>query len=48
MAGAGLVALADLVARMSLSSGELPVGVVTTTIGAPIFIWMLVKNHDYR
>ncbi|QIA63378.1 vitamin B12 ABC transporter permease BtuC [Vibrio astriarenae] len=48
MAGASLVVFADLIARLALSSGELPVGVVTTTIGAPIFIWMLVKNHDYR
>ncbi|MDR9828921.1 vitamin B12 ABC transporter permease BtuC [Vibrio sp. FNV 38] len=48
LAGASLVVFADLVARLALSSGELPVGVVTTTIGAPIFIWMLVRNHDYR
>ncbi|CSI96635.1 Vitamin B12 ABC transporter%2C permease component BtuC [Vibrio cholerae] len=31
---------------MALGSGELPLGVVTTTLGAPIFIWMLVRNHD--
>ncbi|MGL6261765.1 vitamin B12 ABC transporter permease BtuC [Vibrio sp. WXL103] len=48
MAGASLVALADLIARLALSSGELPVGVVTTTLGAPVFIWMLIRNHDYR
>ncbi|GAL09909.1 vitamin B12 ABC transporter permease component BtuC [Vibrio astriarenae] len=32
MAGASLVVFADLIARLALSSGELPVGVVTTTI----------------
>jgi vitamin B12 transport system permease protein len=31
-----------------LDSAELPLGVMTTSIGAPIFIWMLVKSHDAR
>lgn len=46
LGGAGLLAVSDLVARTAISGGELPLGVVTTTIGAPIFIWMLVKHHD--
>ncbi|WP_117234733.1 vitamin B12 ABC transporter permease BtuC [Vibrio maerlii] len=46
--GALLLVIADILARVSLDSAELPVGVVTTTIGAPIFIWMLLKNHDSR
>ena len=45
-AGASLVLLSDLIARTALNAAELPLGVVTTTIGAPIFIWMLVRNHD--
>ncbi|EGU36474.1 vtamin B12-transporter permease [Vibrio ichthyoenteri ATCC 700023] len=48
LTGALLVVFADLIARTAISSGELPLGVVTTSIGAPIFIWMLVKNHDSR
>ncbi|KGY12638.1 Vitamin B12 import system permease BtuC [Vibrio tubiashii] len=48
LAGATLVVFADLIARTALDSAELPLGVVTTTIGAPIFIWMLVSNHDSR
>ncbi|NVD06568.1 vitamin B12 ABC transporter permease BtuC [Vibrio sp. JPW-9-11-11] len=48
LAGATLVVLADLVARTALNSAELPLGVVTTSIGAPVFIWMLVSNHDSR
>ncbi|ANS85378.1 vitamin B12 ABC transporter permease BtuC [Vibrio scophthalmi] len=48
LTGALLVVFADLIARTALSAGELPLGVVTTSIGAPIFIWMLVKNHDSR
>ncbi|KJY83375.1 Vitamin B12 import system permease BtuC [Vibrio galatheae] len=48
LAGAILVVLADLIARTALDSAELPLGVVTTSIGAPIFIWMLVSHHDSR
>jgi ABC-type enterochelin transport system permease subunit len=31
---------ADIVARMALSAAELPIGVVTATLGAPVFIWL--------
>ncbi|WP_194435078.1 vitamin B12 ABC transporter permease BtuC [Vibrio fluminensis] len=48
LAGATLLVFADIVARTALDAAELPLGVVTTTIGAPIFVWMLVKNHDAR
>ncbi|MDP2574655.1 vitamin B12 ABC transporter permease BtuC [Vibrio penaeicida] len=48
IAGAGLLVFADILARISLDSAELPLGVVTTTIGAPFFIWMLLRNHDLR
>lgn len=44
--GATLLVVSDILARLVLDSAELPVGVMTTTIGAPIFIWMLVKSHD--
>ncbi|EIK2266861.1 vitamin B12 ABC transporter permease BtuC [Vibrio cholerae] len=46
LCGSLLLVSADLIARLALGSGELPLGVVTTTLGAPIFIWMLVRNHD--
>ncbi|MEH0666066.1 vitamin B12 ABC transporter permease BtuC [Vibrio scophthalmi] len=46
LCGALLVLVADLIARTALHSAELPLGVVTTSIGAPVFIWMLLKNHD--
>ncbi len=48
ISGALLMVIADIVARLVLDSAELPLGVVTTTLGAPIFIWMLVKTHDSR
>ena len=39
--GAGFLILADLVARISLRPGELPVGVVTAFVGAPFFLYLL-------
>ncbi|CAH8208174.1 vitamin B12 ABC transporter membrane subunit [Vibrio aestuarianus] len=48
LSGALLLVFADIIARTALISAELPLGVVTTTLGAPIFIWMLLKNHDSR
>ncbi|MCG3737529.1 vitamin B12 ABC transporter permease BtuC [Vibrio cincinnatiensis] len=44
--GALLLVFSDIVARLILEGAELPLGVVTTTLGAPIFIWMLIKKHD--
>ncbi|GEM75494.1 vitamin B12 ABC transporter permease BtuC [Vibrio sagamiensis] len=46
LCGAGLLIFADINARLWLDSAELPLGVMTTTIGVPIFIWILVKKHD--
>ena len=43
-AGAAVLLAADIVARLVLTAAELPIGVVTATLGAPIFIWLLV-NH---
>ncbi len=33
----------DVVARLALAAAELPIGVVTATLGAPVFIWLLLK-----
>ncbi|MEN3259722.1 vitamin B12 ABC transporter permease BtuC [Sodalis endosymbiont of Spalangia cameroni] len=43
LAGGGLLLLADVVARVSLRAAEIPVGVVTATLGAPVFIWLLIR-----
>lgn len=39
LAGASALLLADIVARLALAAAELPIGVVTATLGAPVFIW---------
>jgi iron complex transport system permease protein len=41
--GAIVTLLADLAARTLLSPAELPLGVLTALIGAPVFLWLLRK-----
>ncbi|ENZ5080726.1 vitamin B12 ABC transporter permease BtuC [Escherichia coli] len=43
LAGVSALLLADIVARLALAAAELPIGVVTATLGAPVFIWLLLK-----
>ena len=44
--GALLVVLADLFARIAVAPAELPIGVVTSALGAPFFIWLLRRRLD--
>jgi ABC-type cobalamin transport system permease subunit len=39
----GTLLVADIIARLALTAAELPIGVVTATLGAPVFIWLLLK-----
>lgn len=48
LAGAGVLLVADVVARITLLSAELPIGVVTATLGAPLFIWLLTRSKSVR
>ena len=41
LTGAGFLVLADTLARTVLSPAELPIGVVTAFVGAPVFVWIL-------
>ena len=43
--GAIFMLLADDIARSAMSS-ELPLGVITSLIGAPLFAWLLYKNKN--
>ncbi|WP_062226835.1 FecCD family ABC transporter permease [Aureimonas frigidaquae] len=42
--GAALLALADLVARTLVAPAELPLGIVTALIGAPFFLFLLMRS----
>ena len=46
LSGAILLSLADLLARMLLRPAELPIGIVTSVIGVPVFI-LLLKRTNY-
>ena len=43
--GATLVVVADVVARSIFSPIELPIGVITTVLGAPFFLWLLLRDR---
>ena len=42
--GATILLLADLVARLLLAPAEIPIGIITSMVGAPIFIILLKKQ----
>jgi iron complex transport system permease protein len=46
VAGAILLTLADLLARMLFRPAELPIGIVTSVVGVPVFL-ILLKKKDY-
>jgi len=41
--GAGLMTFADLLSRVIVQPAELPVGLLTSAIGAPFFLWLIIK-----
>jgi iron complex transport system permease protein len=44
LAGAAFLVIADMLARTLPSSGEIPVGIITALIGAPVFIYLLRRG----
>ncbi|HEY8498690.1 MAG TPA: iron chelate uptake ABC transporter family permease subunit, partial [Limnochordales bacterium] len=47
LGGALLLALADLGARVAVRPAELPVGVVTTLLGGPFFLYLLRRGRGH-
>ena len=43
--GATMLVVADVVARSLLSPVEVPVGVITALVGAPFFLWLLLRDR---
>ena len=43
--GAIILSLADLIARFSLRPAELPIGIVTSAVGVPVFIYLLRRRQ---
>jgi iron complex transport system permease protein len=46
--GAAVLVIADTVARTVVAPIELPIGVVTALLGAPLFLWMVVQRRDHE
>ncbi|WP_144460148.1 FecCD family ABC transporter permease [Siminovitchia fortis] len=46
--GAGFLILADLAARIVIEPAELPIGVITALIGAPVFAFILLRRRMER
>ena len=47
LAGALLLVLADTLARSLLAPAEIPIGVLTAMVGAPLFAALLLRRNDY-
>ena len=47
LAGGLMLVMADIVARVIVSPAEMPVGVITAILGAPLFIFLLRQRRDY-
>jgi iron complex transport system permease protein len=45
LGGGVFLVLADVVARTLLQPAEIPVGVVTAAVGAPVFLALLVRRR---
>jgi iron complex transport system permease protein len=45
IAGATLLSLADVIARVSLRPAELPIGIVTSLVGVPVFVTLLRRRR---
>jgi iron complex transport system permease protein len=47
--GASALLVSDVVARIVLAPQEIPVGIITSLVGAPFFLWVLrtAKNQGY-
>ena len=43
--GAALLVLADCISRTIVAPAELPIGIVTAVLGAPVFLWILLRRR---
>ena len=43
--GAVMMSVVDIVARVLIPPAELPVGIITAVVGAPVFLWILLRQQ---
>jgi iron complex transport system permease protein len=46
MFGGAFLVVCDTLARLLLAPSEIPVGVITTLLGGPFFIWLLIRSRS--
>jgi iron complex transport system permease protein len=46
MFGGAFLVVCDTLARLVLAPSEIPVGVITTLLGGPFFIWLLIRSRS--
>jgi iron complex transport system permease protein len=46
--GGCLLLAADMIARIIVAPAELPIGILTAILGAPFFLWILLKDRSGR
>lgn len=44
--GGCFLIICDTIARLIIAPAEIPVGVITTLIGGPFFLWLLIKSRN--
>ena len=44
--GAILLSISDLISKTIIAPAQLPVGVVTSAIGAPFFVWLIISQKN--
>ncbi|WFU46708.1 FecCD family ABC transporter permease [Sinorhizobium terangae] len=44
--GGTMLIFADMLARTIVSPGELPIGIITAFVGAPFFLWVLLRGRS--
>jgi len=42
--GAILLNLADMLSRVIVKPSEFPIGIITAFVGAPVFLFLLIRN----
>ena len=46
LAGALLMVLADLLARTAVAPSEIPIGIITSALGCPFFLFLIARRND--
>ena len=44
LGGAILMVISDLISRTIVQPAELPIGLITSAIGSPFFLWLILKT----